>query len=243
MQPTKLLQTQKIHLICQCTSTFEAKLCRNSPSDGSKYGCADSRRGSADLLQVGCEHHHRHEHGPLLDLAAEAEDGVLLEALLDVEDVLVLESDEADLLQPPHTGLLDELHHRLQGSEEAKFTLRNPAGGSERSASTAAGSSSPRSIPSSRSCLCSSISTPCSSWGWPWGWRWWGRALGRGWWAWSDAGHGQTPCRTLAWRCSLARTLAPCGKHNRTVAQELRFRKNQTEIFREYQQSTVAVFY
>lgn len=76
----------------------------------------------ADLLQVGREHDHRHEHGPLLDLAAEAEDGVLLEALLDVEDVLVLERDEADLLQPPHTGLLDELHHRLRGSERgAKF--------------------------------------------------------------------------------------------------------------------------
>lgn len=77
--------------------------------------CAASTRGSADLLQVGREHDHRHEHGPLLDLAAEAEDGVLLEALLDVEDVLVLERDEADLLQSPDTGLLDELHHRLRG--------------------------------------------------------------------------------------------------------------------------------
>lgn len=89
-----------------------------------------ARRGGRDLLQVGRQHDHRHEHGPLLDLAAEAEDGVLLEALPDVEDVLVLERDEADLLQSPHTGLLDELHHRLRGREGAKgeeFKLWNPA--------------------------------------------------------------------------------------------------------------------
>lgn len=42
------------------------------------------------LLEVRREDHRRHEHGPLLDLPPEAEDGVLLEALLDVEDVLVL---------------------------------------------------------------------------------------------------------------------------------------------------------
>lgn len=70
-----------------------------------------------DSLEVGREHHRRHEHGPLLDLAPEAENSVLLEALPDVEDVLVLERDEAHLLQTPRAGLLDELHHRLEWEE------------------------------------------------------------------------------------------------------------------------------
>lgn len=60
------------------------------------------------------EDHRRHKHGSLLDLSSEAEDGVLLEALLDVEDILVLQRDESDLLKTPRTCLLNELHYRLQ---------------------------------------------------------------------------------------------------------------------------------
>lgn len=51
------------------------------------------------------------------DLAAEAEDGVLLEALADVQDVLVLECDEAHLLQPPLARLLYQTHHGLGQTE------------------------------------------------------------------------------------------------------------------------------
>lgn len=62
---------------------------------------------------MGCKHHRGHKHGSLLDLTSEPEDGVLLEALPDVEDILVLERDESHLLKTPRTRLLYELHHRL----------------------------------------------------------------------------------------------------------------------------------
>lgn len=62
---------------------------------------------------MGCKHHNGHEHGPLLDLTPEPEDRVLLEALPDIEDVLVLERNEPHLLKTPQTRLLYELHHRL----------------------------------------------------------------------------------------------------------------------------------
>ncbi len=64
---------------------------------------------------MGRKHHGGHEHGPLLDLTSEPEDCVLLEALLDVEDILVLERNKSHLLKTPRTRLLYELHHRLRG--------------------------------------------------------------------------------------------------------------------------------
>lgn len=60
-----------------------------------------------------CENHGGHEHGPLLDLTSESEDCVLLEALPDVEDILVLERNEPHLLKTSRTRLLYELNHRL----------------------------------------------------------------------------------------------------------------------------------
>lgn len=51
----------------------------------------------------------------LFDLAAETEDGVLLEALADVQDVLVLKRDETHLLEPPLRRFLYQTHHRLRG--------------------------------------------------------------------------------------------------------------------------------
>lgn len=62
---------------------------------------------------MGCKHHNGDEHGSLLDLTPEPKDRVLLEALPDVEDVLVLERNEAHLLETPQTRLLYELHHWL----------------------------------------------------------------------------------------------------------------------------------
>lgn len=64
------------------------------------------------------QHHRGQEHGPFSDLPSESKDGVLLEALLDVEDILVLECNKAHLLQTTGTRLLDELHHRLRRREE-----------------------------------------------------------------------------------------------------------------------------
>lgn len=60
-----------------------------------------------------CEHHRGHEHGSLLDLTSKPKDGILLEALPDVEDILVLKCNESHLLQTPRTRLLYELHNRL----------------------------------------------------------------------------------------------------------------------------------
>lgn len=64
------------------------------------------------------QHHRGQKHGPFSDLPSESKDGILLEALLDVEDILVLECNKAHLLQTTGTGLLDELHHRLRRREE-----------------------------------------------------------------------------------------------------------------------------
>lgn len=68
---------------------------------------------------MGHKHHRGHEHGSLLDLTPEPKDSVLLEALPDVEDILVLKSNESDLLKTPRTGLLDELHHWLWTRRES----------------------------------------------------------------------------------------------------------------------------
>lgn len=62
---------------------------------------------------MGSKHHRGHEHGSLLDLTSEAKDSVLLEALPDVEDILILKRNESDLLKTPRTCLLNELHHWL----------------------------------------------------------------------------------------------------------------------------------
>ena len=69
-------------------------------------------------LEVWREDHRGQKHGPFFDLAPKAEDGVLLESLTDVQDVLVLEGDEADFLQAPSTGLLYETYHWLGGGRE-----------------------------------------------------------------------------------------------------------------------------
>lgn len=96
---------------------------------GRGSGCL--RRFWGYLLQARHEHHGGEEEGPLLDLPAEPEDGVLLEPLPDVQDVLVLERDEADLLQTSPAGLLDKPDHRLgdrddrAGRREKNKTIRN----------------------------------------------------------------------------------------------------------------------
>lgn len=67
-------------------------------------------------------------------------------------------------------------------------------------------SASPLSIPSSQSCLCSSTSTMCDSWGWGLGSLW---AWLEGWGEWSVVGCGQTPGHKLALLQSLGKTLDP----------------------------------
>lgn len=75
-------------------------------------------RGGGYSLQVGRESNGGHEVWSFLDLAAETEDGVLLEALADVQDVLVLERDKAHLLQPPLSCLFYQTHHGLRGNRD-----------------------------------------------------------------------------------------------------------------------------
>ena len=84
-------------------------------------GLRRSPRHCRYSLQVRRQHHRRRVHGALLDLPAEAKHGVLLEALLDVEDVLVLQCDEAHLLQPAAACLLNQPHHRLGGGEKKEI--------------------------------------------------------------------------------------------------------------------------
>lgn len=67
-----------------------------------------------------CKQNRRHEHGSLLDLPPEAKDSVLLEALPDVEDILILKRDESDLLKASRARLLDELHHWLLGRKRGR---------------------------------------------------------------------------------------------------------------------------
>lgn len=69
------------------------------------------------------EHHGGHEHRPLLNLPSEPKDGVLLEALSDVEDILVLKSNKSHLLQPPGTRLLDELDNGLRGRKGSETSF------------------------------------------------------------------------------------------------------------------------
>lgn len=67
---------------------------------------------------------------------------------------------------------------------------------------------SPRSIPSSQNCLCSSTSTLCDSWGWGLGSS---QAGVEGWGGCSVVGRSQTLGRTLASSQSLGQTLDPCN--------------------------------
>lgn len=85
------------------------------PAQGGAAGIA---RFPGYLLQEGHEQHAGAQQGPPLDLPAEA--GVLLEAVLDVEDVLVVPGDEAHLAQPAAARLLDQPHHRLEGGKWGK---------------------------------------------------------------------------------------------------------------------------
>ena len=71
-------------------------------------------------LQVRREHDNREEERALLDLPAEAENSILLEALADVEDVLILQRDEPHLLQPPATRLLSARHPDIFPPSEFK---------------------------------------------------------------------------------------------------------------------------
>lgn len=59
----------------------------------------------------------KHDGGPeqrsSFDLPAETENCILLEALMDVQDVLILQCDETHLLQTLATSFLNQPNHRL----------------------------------------------------------------------------------------------------------------------------------
>lgn len=80
--------------------------------------CVRTLRGCGYSLQVWRKSNGGHEVRSFFDLTAETEDGVLLEALTDIQDVLVLERDEAHLLQPSLGRFLDQTHHRLRGNRD-----------------------------------------------------------------------------------------------------------------------------
>lgn len=71
-------------------------------------------------LEVRREHDGGPEQRAFFDLPAETENSILLEALADVQDVLILQCDETDLLQTSTARLLDQPNHRLWDGERGR---------------------------------------------------------------------------------------------------------------------------